>query len=395
MKPMVLTHPAETALSHRPRSWRSTPWSWTRRRPGAMPARALVRSGPGGSPAAASMTATSFDSCSTRRSVPAMASGIHGIKDSMSHGEFSAMRRSSSVHRRIDLSGHHRLRCSPAAARFGWPAGLAPPRTLDVRDWPTGAATLARYDLDRLCEWLSIDIAGRPRPWAPPRPPAVHGARALLRQRGTARWPRRRQRGNGGAGRARRCRAADIEGGGGRWPLATADRRVDASLPQPGPGGRDERAGRHSTGRRTFATRPHARRQEDQLVLVTVGDGDSARHRARPVAPVDASGRGSRLCRARQKPLQSFRRTTFSTAPSAACSCLAFALAVLKPGKLTVAVTTRTSCATAPDRNRAATRRHASSGALAHAWSSCPRGRACWRRSTPPHRHVISAEIAF
>ena len=99
--------------------------------------------------------------------IPAMASAIHGIKDEhvRSAPSFSAMAPEleafigSSV-----LIGHTIaydiavLQREYALSGRTWRRS----RTLDVRDLAELAQpTLARYDLERLCEWLSIEITGR------------------------------------------------------------------------------------------------------------------------------------------------------------------------------------------------------------------------------------------
>jgi len=99
--------------------------------------------------------------------IPPMASAIHGIKDEHvgNAPSFSAIAPELEAFIASSVVIGHTISYDVAVLQREYElAGRAwrRPRTLDVRDLAELAQpTLARYDLERLCEWLSIDIVGR------------------------------------------------------------------------------------------------------------------------------------------------------------------------------------------------------------------------------------------
>lgn len=99
--------------------------------------------------------------------IPAMASAIHGIKDENVRNapSFTAIAPELEAFLGSSVLIGHTIAYDIAVLQREYElAGRTwrRPRTLDVRDLAELAQpTLARYDLDRLCEWLSIEISGR------------------------------------------------------------------------------------------------------------------------------------------------------------------------------------------------------------------------------------------
>jgi DNA polymerase-3 subunit epsilon/CBS domain-containing protein len=99
--------------------------------------------------------------------IPAIASAIHGIRDEHVRNapSFSAMVPEFEAFIGASVLIGHTITYDLAVLQREYElAGRTwrRPRTLDVRDLAELAQpTLARYDLERLCEWLSIEIAGR------------------------------------------------------------------------------------------------------------------------------------------------------------------------------------------------------------------------------------------
>lgn len=99
--------------------------------------------------------------------IPAVASAIHGIKDEHVRNapSFSAMAPELEGFLGSSVVIGHTITYDLAILQREYElAGRAwrRPRALDVRDLAELAqVTLARYDLDRLCEWLSIEMTGR------------------------------------------------------------------------------------------------------------------------------------------------------------------------------------------------------------------------------------------
>ncbi len=124
--------------------------------------------------------------------IPAMASAIHGIKDEhvRSAPSFSAMAPELEAFIGSSVLIGHTIAYDIAVLQREYALSGRTwhrPRTLDVRDLAELAQpTLARYDLDRLCEWLSIEITGRHTAIGDAMATArlFRGLVPLLRQRG-------------------------------------------------------------------------------------------------------------------------------------------------------------------------------------------------------------------
>jgi DNA polymerase-3 subunit epsilon/CBS domain-containing protein len=99
--------------------------------------------------------------------IPAMASSIHGIKDEdvRNAPSFSAIAPDLEAFLGSSVLIGHTIAYDLAVLQREYELSgrkWRRPRVLDVRDLAELAQpTLARYDLDRLCEWLSIDTTGR------------------------------------------------------------------------------------------------------------------------------------------------------------------------------------------------------------------------------------------
>ncbi len=170
------------------------------------------------------------------------------------------------------------------------------PRTLDVRDLAEVAQpTLAQYGLERLCEWLSIEIEGRHTALGDASATArIFAALVpLLRQRGirtlaeaeaaTRTLYEQRARGGSAVGIEQAPAAGDSRGP----DRPRRQLRLPASRAR-----RDERPGRHGAGRRDGPRYdPPADRKEDQLRARGGRRGLRHRHGAGPDARARRAGR--------------------------------------------------------------------------------------------------------
>jgi CBS domain-containing protein len=123
-----------------------------------------IRLGPGGNLAEAARFEQLVD---PGVPIPAMATSIHGITNENVRNapSFSAIAPDLETFLGASVLIGHTIGYDLAVLQREYELSgrrWRRPRTLDVRDLAELAQpTLARYDLDRLCEWLAIDISGR------------------------------------------------------------------------------------------------------------------------------------------------------------------------------------------------------------------------------------------